>query len=196
MKTIIKVILVIAFAIFADTLFASGNLRVNILPISAEKAFVDVLSPSTGNFDLTVTNAKGEVFYSKENLEPTEDYRAEYNFHALENGKYKVTAVGQDITTERLFRMTDKGIKIGKEKTYQKPFFGYKDGIISYTFLNFQNENLTMHLLNKKQVLFTKDLGNTFTVSDALNLSTLRNGTYEIVLSAGNKEYSYTIDKQ
>ena len=195
MKTILQIILVITFASFADTLFASGNMRVNILPVTAEKAFVNISTLDNSNLDITVTNDKGEVLYSKENLESSEDYRSEFDFHKLENGKYKVTAVGEDMTTERLFRMTDKGIIVGKEKTFMKPYFGYKDGILKFTFLNFQKENLTMYLLNNKQLLSTKDCGNTFSVSDGLNLSNLENGTYEVVLSAGNKEYSYTVDK-
>ena len=200
MKTILKIILVIALASFADNLFASGNMRgnisVNLLPVTAEKAFIDVLTPGTSNFDITVTNAKGEVFYSKENLEPATDYRTQIDFHALKNGNYKVTAISEDITSERDFRMTDKGIKVGKEKTFLKPYFGYKDGILKLTFLNFQKDNTTVNLLKNKQLLFSRDCGNTFTVNEGLNLSNLENGTYEVVLSAGGKDYSYMIDNQ
>ena len=196
MKTILQIILVIAFASFADTLFAVGNLKVSILPVSAEKGFVSVSTLSKSNLGITVTDDKGEVLYSKGNIEPSDDFRSEFDFHELENGKYKVTAVGEDITTERLFRMTDKGIKIGKEKTYLKPYFGYKDGILKYTFLNFQKENLTVNLLNKNQLLYDKEIGYNFIVSEGLDLSNLENGTYEVVLSVGNKEYSYKIDKQ
>ena len=196
MKTILQIILVIAFASFADTLFAVGNLKVSILPVSAEKGFVSVSTLSKSNLGITVTDDKGEVLYSKGNIEPSDDFRSEFDFHELENGKYKVTAVGEDITTERLFRITDKGIKIGKEKTYLKPYFGYKDGILKYTFLNFQKENLTVNLLNKNQLLYDKEIGYNFIVSEGLDLSNLENGTYEVVLSVGNKEYSYKIDKQ
>jgi len=200
MKTILKIILVIALALCTDILFASGimhgNMMVNILPVTAEKALVNISTTGNSNIDLTVTNNKGNVLISKENLEPTKDYRSEFDFHTLKNGTYKVTAVGQDITTERLFRMTDKGIKVGKEKTYMKPNFAYKDGILKLSFLNFQRDNTTINLKNKKQLLFTKDCGDTFTVLKGLDLSHLENGTYEVVLSAGNKAYSYTIDKR
>jgi hypothetical protein len=196
MKTILQIILVIAFAAFADTLFAVGNLKVSILPVTAEKGFVYVSTLSKSNLGITVTDDKGEMLYSKGNIEPSDDFRSEFDFHELENGKYKVTAVGKDITTERLFRMTDKGIKIGKEKTYLKPYFGYKDGILKYTFLNFQKENLIVNLLNKNQLLYDKEIGYNFIVSEGLDLSNLENGTYEVVLSVGDKEYSYKINKQ
>ena len=135
MKTIFKVILVITLAALADTLYATGNLKLNILPLSAEKGFVSVSTLINSNLDITITDNKGSVIYSKENIEPSEDYRTEFDFHKLENGKYKVTAVGGNLTTERLFRMTDKGIKVGNEKTYMKPYFAYKDGILKLSFL-------------------------------------------------------------
>jgi len=196
MKTILQIILVIAFASFLDNIFAAGNLKVSIMPLTAEKGFVYVSTLSKSNLGITVTDDKGEMLYSKGNIEPCDDFRSEFDFHELENGKYKVTAVGKDITTERLFRMTDKGIKIGKEKTYLKPYFGYKDGILKYTFLNFQKENLIVNLLNKNQLLYDKEIGYNFIVSEGLDLSNLENGTYEVVLSVGDKEYSYKINKQ
>jgi len=196
MKTILLFILVIAFTSYADTLFAAGNLRINILPISAEKGFVTISTLGSSNLNIVVTDDTGSVIYSKNDIESTKDYRTQFDFHALDNGRYRITAVSEDITTERSFRMTDEGIKVGKEKTYMKPYFGYKDGILKYTFLNFQQEDLKIQLLNKNKLLLTKDLGSDFTVSEGINLSKLRNGTYEIILSAGNKEYSYTIDKR
>jgi len=196
MKTIIQIIWVIIFVSFTDTLFAVGYLKVSILPVSAEKGFVSVSTLGNNNLNLIVTNDHGEVLYSKENLEQTKDYRSEFDFHELENGKYKITAVSDDITTERLFRMTNKGIKVGKEKTFMKPYLEYKNGILKFTILNFQKENLTVNLLNRNQLLYNKEIGYNFIASDRLDLSYLENGTYEVILSVGGKEYSYLINKQ
>jgi hypothetical protein len=50
--------------------------------------------------------------------------------------------------------------------------------------------------LKKDQLLYTKDLGKTFNMSEAINLSQLDVGSYTAVLSAGGKEYLYQIDKK
>ncbi|MBA4409683.1 MAG: hypothetical protein C0397_09700 [Odoribacter sp.] len=196
MKTILKVTLVFAFAAFANTLFAAGNLSVNILSASAKKAIIAVSTCCNSNFSISVANEEGRIFYSKENLEPTEDYLTEFDLSALEDGKYTLKAVSQDITTERTFRKTDEGIKVGKEKTKLKPFFGYQDGILRCTYLNFPKENLTLYFLKKNQLLYSKELGKTFSVTEGINLSRLEKGNYEVILSAGDQEYSFRVDKE
>lgn len=196
MKTIVKVTLVFAFAAFANTIFASGNLKVNILPASAKKAVIAISTCCNSNFSISVANEEGRIVYSKENLEPTEDYLTEFDLSLLEDGKYKLKVVSEDITTERTFRKTDKGIKVGKEQTMIKPFFGYKDGILRCTYLNFPKENLTLYFLKKNQLLYSKDLGKTFNVTEGMNLSRLEKGNYEVVLSTGDREYSFWVDKE
>jgi len=42
MKTMLKVTLLFALVAFANTLFATGNLKVNMLPINDEKAVVAI----------------------------------------------------------------------------------------------------------------------------------------------------------
>jgi len=196
MKAILKVTLVFALAAFANTLFGAGNLKVNILPASAKKAVIAVSTCCNSNFSISVANEEGRIIYSKENLEPIEDYLTEFDLSALEDGKYTLKAANHDITTERIFRKTDEGIKVGKEKTNIKPFFGFRDGILRCTYLNFSKENLTLYFLKKNQLLYSKELGKTFNVTEGMNLSALVKGNYEVILSAGEKEYSFRVDKE
>jgi hypothetical protein len=49
--------------------------------------------------------------------------------------------------------------------------------------------------LKGKQLLYSKELGNLFNVSEGLNLSKLGEGTYEVILSAGGKDYSFKVNK-
>ena len=51
MKTMLKLTLVVALFAFANTIFASGNLKVNIIPVSAEKAVVTISSIENSNHD-------------------------------------------------------------------------------------------------------------------------------------------------
>lgn len=196
MSTILNVTLVFAFAAFANTLFAAGNLKVNILPASTKKAVIAVSTCCNSNFSISVENEEGRIVYSKLDLEPVEDYLTEFDLSVLDDGKYKLKVVSQDITTERAFRKTDVGIKVGNEKTILKPFFGYNDGILRCTYLNFQKENLTLYFLKKNQLLYTKELGKTFNVTEGMNLSRLGRGNYEVILLAGDREYSFRVDKE
>jgi hypothetical protein len=198
MKTISKITFVFALVAFANTSFALrfSNLRVDLLPISAESAVVEISTFTNSNFKITVVDNKDRIVFSNENAEPIDNYRVQYDHSNLPDGVYKLTVVSGDLTTERSFRKTLGAIKVGKEKMMIKPFFGYKNGLVRCAYLNFPKEYLTLYLLKKDQLLYTKDLGKTFNMSEAINLSQLDVGSYTAVLSAGGKEYSYQIDKK
>ena len=127
---------------------------------------------------------------------PSNNYQVQYDHSNLSDGDYKLTVVSGDLTTERLFKKENGAIKVGKEKMELKPHFGYKNGIVSCSYINFSKEFVTFSLLKKGQVLYTKDLGKPFNMSEAVNLSQSDVGSYTAVLSAGGKEYSFQIDKK
>ncbi|MFY9151257.1 MAG: hypothetical protein WAO52_04515 [Prolixibacteraceae bacterium] len=196
MKTMVKGTLVIVLLIMTNTLFATGNLKVNILGVSSEKAVFAVSSLCNSDLKISVTDANGLKIYENESTGSTMDYLEEFNLGDLTYGKYKLKVDCGDLTTVRTFNKSGQGIKVGKEKTWIKPFFGYANGILRCTYLNFQKENMSLYFLKKDQLLYSKDLGKIFNVTEGINLSRLEGGNYEIVLSAGGKEYSFHIDKE
>lgn len=194
MKTMLKVTLVVALFAVANTVFASGNLKVNILPVSAEKAVVTISSLDDSNLTISIEDSQGKIVYYNENTDPKDNYRRVYDFSDLEDGQYKLTVVCKDLTTECQFQKSHKGIQVGNEKTTLEPFFGYEDGILRCSYLNFSKEKLTLYLFEKNQLIYSKNIGRNFNVIEALNLSKLRRGNYEALLSTGDKEYSYKIN--
>jgi len=196
MKTIFKVTLVFVLVAFANTLFAAGNLKVNILPVSAEKAVVAISALSNSNFNITITDEQDRIVYYNETTDPGENYRRVYNFSDLEDGMYKLSVVSNNFTAERPFQKTHKGITVGDEKTTIEPFFGVENGILRCTYLNFPNENLTLYFFEDNQLLYSKKIGRNFNVCEGLNLSKLGRGDYQAILSTGEKEYSYPVHIQ
>jgi hypothetical protein len=195
MKTMVKGTFVIALLIMTNTLFAAGNLRVNILPVSSEKAVLAVSTLYSSNFNISVADANGMIVFAQENTGPTEGYLVEFGLSDLKEGKYKLMVVCNDVTSERPFIKTEDGIKVGKEKTMIKPFFGYKNGMLKCTYLNFPKENMHLYFLKGKQLLYSKELGKVFNVTEGMNLSRLEKGNYEVILSAGGRDYSFRVDK-
>ena len=196
MKTMLRVTLVIAFVAFANTLFATGNLKVNLLPVSGEKAVLAISSISNSNFQITLTDEKDRIVYFNETSNPVENYRKVYDFSGLEPGNYKLAVVSGNLTTERTFVKTHDAIKVGAEKTTLEPFFGYKDGILRCSYLNFSKDPMTLNFYEKNQLILTKQVGSEFVVSEGLNLSKLERGNYLVVLTGGDKEFSYAIEKR
>ena len=114
-KLISKVMMLIAFVAFANTSMGAGNLRVNILPITSETAFVAISNTTTSNFQITIENAKGEVVYFKSSDNESTDFRKLFDFSNFEKGDYKLTATIGELMTECSFKVETGKIIVGEE---------------------------------------------------------------------------------
>ncbi len=193
-KTISKLTMLFAFVASANTLMATGNLKVNIVPINSETAVVAISNAEASNFQISIANNKGEVVYYKETDSASNDYRKVYDFSELENGDYKLSVTVDKMTTEREFSIKNQNIAVGKEKNRIEPFFAYKDGILKLSYLNFSEEKLSLNFYNESELIYTKAIGDDFSVQEGYNLSKLNKGVYSVVLSTNDKSYSYNVE--
>lgn len=194
MKTTMKVTLVLALALLAGNLFASGNLKLNIHPLNDEKAFVSISALTNADLKISITDDWGNIVYYQESEVPTSDYRKVFNFSELENGTYNMKVVSNDLATERQIKKTTDNIVIGDERTVGKPFFGVDDNILRCSYMNYAQENTVFHLYANNQEIYNRNIGNNFIVQQALGLSKLAKGEYQAVLTAGNEQFTYNIE--
>lgn len=183
-----------AFVAIANTLMASGNLKVNILPLTSEKAVVAISNTTASNFQISIANDNGETIYYKETGADSKDYRKIFDFSNLEDGDYKLTASVDGLTTERSFKVDKRNIAVGKEKTDMEPYFAYKEGVLVLSYLNFSEENVSLNFYDKDDLVYTKELGNKFNLNEGFDMSKLANGEYTVVLSTNDKSYNYNVE--
>lgn len=195
MKTMLKVTLVVALFAVANAVFAGGNLKVNLVPVSGEKALLAISSLSNSTVQITLTDENQRVIYYSETTGAAENYRKLFNLADLEPGTYKITAVCDNLTAERTFEKNRKGIKIGKEITELEPVFTCKDDLLRCSYLNFQEDNVSLAVYDHEHLIYKNEMGRLFNVSQLLNLSKLSSGTYEAVLTSGDNVYSYIVRK-
>lgn len=193
-KTISKLTMLFAFVAFANTLMASGNLKVNILPLTSETAVVAISNTDAANFQISIKNDKSEVVYYKETEADSKDFRKVFDFSKLEAGDYNLSVSIDGMTTERSFKIESKNIAVGKETSLMEPYFSYKDGILRVSYLNFPEENLKLNFYNKDELVYSKVLGNKFNVIEGFDLSKLEKGAYSVVLTGNSKDHSYALN--
>jgi hypothetical protein len=186
--------MLIAFVAFASTLMAGGNLKVNILPLTSEKAVVAISNTDAANFKISIKNDVGETVYYKETEADSKDYRKVFDFSDLEQGNYKLSVTVNGLTTEREFTIDKRNIAVGNEKSLLEPYFGYKDGVLTVSYLNFPEERMSLNFYNGQDLVYSKKLGNKFNVIEGYNLSKLEKGRYSVVLATESKNYSYDVD--
>ncbi|PTN10362.1 hypothetical protein [Mangrovibacterium marinum] len=192
MKTIIAVIALVASANIA---FATGNLRVDILPLSSERAVVAVSSQTESQYEISIENAYGEVIYYKETEGNVTDYRKVYDFSKLEQGEYKVIATIDGATSQRLFTVGSNEIAVGKLKYVADPVFTFKDDVLRVAYLNYPGEQVDLKIYDGNQLIYSKAINSEFAVNEGLNLSKLRSGNYQVVLASENEVFDYTVRK-
>ena len=192
-KTLSKLTMLFAFVAFANTLMAGGNLKVNILPLTSETAVVAISSVDAANLQISIENENGEKVYYKETDAENKDYRKVFDFSNLERGDYKLSVTTNGLTTERNFSI-DKNIAVGKEKSLIEPYFAYKNGVLRVSYLNFPEEKVSLNFYANNDLVYSKEIGTKFNVTEGYDLSKLNKGTYSVVLSTDSKSYSYDLD--
>lgn len=63
------------------------------------------------------------------------------------------------------------------------------------TYLNFDQENLRLSLYNDERLVCQTNVGSNFNITGGYDLSKLENGSYQVVLSSLNKEFTFNLKK-
>jgi len=190
-RTISKVATIIAFVAFANVAFATGNLKVNILPLDSDKAVVAISNNTGSTFQISIENKYGDVVFYKETSDPATDYSKIYDFSKLEKGDYSLHVAIDGEKISRNFSIGKDNILVGATKSVVEPFFSYANNVLKISYLNFSGKNVNITFYNNAGLVSTKSAGAKFNLNKGFDVSKLAAGDYSVTLSADNDEYSY-----
>ncbi|MGV8091995.1 MAG: hypothetical protein AB2L24_09050 [Mangrovibacterium sp.] len=195
MKTMRALTMMFAITVIANVAMATGNLRVDILPLNAERAVVAISSSAESSFEISIENSVGEIVYYKETEGKMADYRKVYDFSKLEDGKYTLIVNIDGATTKRDFNIDSKNmIQVGKMKSIVEPYFAFNDDVLRVAYLNYPGEKMDLLIYDGDDLIYNKALENTFSVNEGLNLSKLKAGNYQVVLATDDQVFDYTVE--
>jgi hypothetical protein len=194
MKTIKALTMTFAILVIANVAMATGNLRVDILPLTAERAVVAISNSAESNFEISIENSAGEIVYYKETEGKVADYRKVYDFSRLEDGQYTLTVNVDGATSKREFSIDSRNIAVGKLQNLVKPYFAFDNDVLRVAYLNYPGETMDLLIYEGDNLIYNKALENTFSVNEGLNLSKLKTGNYQVVLATGDQVYDYTVE--
>lgn len=195
MKTI-KLVLAVVTAILTTTAFAVERPKLSMVPLSTEKAVVSVVAEGSSNFELSVETLSGEVVYYKNSDQPATGYQQVFDFQFLDKGDYIMNLKTSGTNVSRRFSVNRNGIHVGDSETSYDPYFNFNGELLKLSFLNFEEKKLVIGIYNRNQeLLFEKELGNSFAVTTGYNLKNLKKGNYQVVLSTDTDSYSFSFVK-
>ena len=194
MKTIKLLSTVLAVAIVAVAT-AVEKPKMSVTPLSADKAVVTIMNENASLFELSIQSEDGELVYYKQTTKPLTSYQKIYDFKNLENGNYTMDLRVNDTRLIRDIQVASNGIFVGESKLRIDPYFAFADDVLKLSYLNFDEERLSINIYDEKGLVYQSDLGKDFNVASGYDLSALRNGKYEVILSSYNNEFTFSLEK-
>jgi len=196
MKTIIAISFLAASALVSQLSFASGNLKVNVLPLDEGKAKLEVSNNLVQSFEISILNQMGEMVYYHETDGNQSAFKKTYDFSNLEDGVYKVEVKIDGSSNEQLLSINKGTVLLGESVYKTEPFFSYKNNTLNLSYLNHNSENVSLHLYEDGKLVWEKELDNTLTVHKGLSMAKLKKGVYQIVLASGNEIYEFEFTRE
>lgn len=194
MKTIKLVFTVMAVAV-AAIVTGVEKPKMNVIPVTTDRAMVSIENENPAQFEVSIEAENGDLVYYKQSENPITDYRKVFDFTDLEAGNYVLNLKVNDTSVSNEFSVSHKGIVIGEKKMRYAPYFNYKEDVLQLSYLNFDKEPLKLKFYDENGLVYQTELGRDFNIATGYDLSKLENGSYTVVLSSFDNEFTYNLVK-
>jgi hypothetical protein len=191
MKTIGTLVLVLA-AIFAG---ASDHPRLDVVPVSEQKAVVTIANENPARIEVTVKAEDGSVLYRQLANQSSTGYRKVFDFSGMEDGSYELAFRVNNTMIKRDVALQSGSIMVGESEMRFDPYFAYSNDVLKVTYLNFEGKPLTLAILRDGTTMWESNLGDSFSTMKGYDVSALESGEYDVILAGGDQEYSFSFDK-
>lgn len=173
----------------------SGKIKVEMKPDVTDFATVEVADMKISDKHVMVTNEFGDLVYDRKIKTPAEKFRTRYDFSGLEDGRYQFIVKLDDEKTVNTFEVERGEIQVLETRKSADPYFNKEGDFLQLSFLNFQEEDVKMYVYDRSnnKLLYKKELGSQFAIHHAVDISSLRYGDYEVVISNDKDNYEHWI---
>jgi len=194
MKTIKLLTTLTAVAIVAIAT-AVEKPKMDVIPLTADRAIVSITNENPALFEMSIETLDGSLVFYKLTTDASTQYQQVFDFANLEKGKYMLNLKVNDTKVIREFEVTSKNIHVGESKLRFDPYFSFKNDMLKFSYLNFDQENYSLYIYNNEGLIFQKKIGKDFTLENGFNPLQIESGNYKVVLSSRNNEFAINIVK-
>ena len=194
MKTIKLVFTVMAVAV-ATIVTGVEKPKMNVIPLTADRAIVSIENENPAQFEVSIKAENGDLVYYKQSSNSITDYRKVFDFKDLEAGSYVFNLKVNETSVSNEFSVSHKGIVVGEKKMRFAPYFNYNEDVLQLSYLNFDQEKLNLKFFNNSGLVYQTELGKDFNIATGYDLSKLEEGSYTVILSSFDNEFTYKLVK-
>lgn len=185
-----------ALVLWSVAVMATGNLKVHIASACSDRTVVQISNVTESRYEIELKNEKGDIVYYKLTNAPSANYATQYDFSMLDNGIYNLTVNVDNEKLENILKMNKGNVVVIDQRKEVDPFFTVKENHLELSWLNFELEHPKVLLYQNNTLLFEKELDPEFSVTYALDFSSLERGNYNAVLQSETSHFEYQITKK
>ncbi|AHW61892.1 hypothetical protein SAMN05444285_12223 [Draconibacterium orientale] len=195
MQRLNKVLLTIALALGAGAVMATGNLSVSISEGEGAEAHVRVTNAVESQFEMEIRNGNNDIIYYKQIQQPLKLVLNTFDFSKLSNGQYTFFVKIDNEQNVSTLAVKNGKVKVIDQVKQVDPYFGLFNDQLNISYLNHGAGDVKLFLYDEQNnnLIHEDLLGSEFAVHHAIDLSNLKNGSYEAVLVSSNGTYEYDI---
>jgi len=178
--------------VLAVSAWATKIPQLNVVALDNSKAVLSAITDPGMNSEISVTDESGNVVYYKESTATT-GISSVFDFAGLNNGNYTFSVKTGTASATQEIAIRNGKMEVKEAKSQLEPFFAYKDGVLKVSYLNFDEENVSLYIYDGNKEVYSSAMGNPFVVQSGLNVSELKSGVYDVVLADGSDVYTYRL---
>lgn len=169
--------------------------KMSVVPLAANQAVISITNENPAYFEVSIETPNGDLVYYKQSSKPLTRYQKTFDVTNLENGNYILSLKVNDTKLTKEIEIASSNIYVGDSKLRFDPFFSFDDNLLKFSFLNFEEENFKLNILKNGELVYQKKLGKNFTLSKGYDLSNLKSGNYEVLLTSYQNKFTYSLVK-
>ncbi len=190
-----NILLCSAFIMLASAVYATKIPKMNIIPFETQKAVVEFESFQPTLFELTVKDNNGDILMYKKSEKPLDNFNTVFDFSSLADGTYCIVFNFGNCSIKRDVKVANSNLVISEERKDCKPYFQYDKNELRVSLFNKYQKNIYLNIYQNGEHLTGVKLGNDLCLQKKVDLSKLRKGNYEFVLSDEINDYQFALNK-
>lgn len=170
---------------------ASDLPKMSVTLTEAGKTLITYNAPEATPLEITLSNSKGDIVYFNRTTDRYKNYSEEFDFSSLGNGNYLLCFNYGNRSVNRLLSVSGEKITVGPEHYCYEPCFRLENKMLNISFLNLSKKQVYVNVYQDGKQIDGLKMGKNFALQKCLDLTNLKTGQYEIVVTDCFKDHKY-----
>lgn len=189
-----KIALAVLALTFTVSVSATQIPKMKVVALDDSKALFSAVTDDSKTSEISIEDQFGNTVYYKESKKSV-GISSVFNLSELENGVYTFKVKTGTASAMQEVAINNGKMELQETKTELEPYFALDGDVLKVSYLNFDKEDLSLHIYDSTGQVYEAGLGSPFVVQKGLNIENLNGEPYKVVLATENDTYSFQVDR-